>query len=47
MIGHNERHANAGPARGQVIVPALEGVAPVIEKAFLILAEAIVMFVVG
>ena len=47
VVRDHERHADARPARGEVVVPARERVAAVVEEALLVLAEPVVVLVVG
>ena len=46
VIGDDERNARALATRSRVVVPALDGVAAMIEIPLLILTEAVIMFIV-
>src|SRR5581483_7995723 len=46
FVRHKKRHAEAGSSRSEIVGPAMHGMTTVIEKALLVLSEAVVVFVV-
>ena len=47
LVGDEERDAGGGRGGREVVVPAADGMAAMIEEAFVIVAEAVVVLVVG
>jgi hypothetical protein len=47
FVGYEKRDAEAGGGWGRVVIPATDGMAAMVEETFVVLAEAVVVLVIG